>query len=115
MENTNTMNIQSFSSASRATAASLPRASQAAGFEPGNSGDLVDLGRHQQDMGPDPITPLYYATVGGLGGGVAGATVGAIWASRHGVLAGIGGGVGGAVVGGVVGIALAGVALKLQN
>ena len=109
------MNIQSFSSSQRSTAATLPRASQSQGFEPGTPGDQVELGRHQQDMGPDPITPLFYATVGGLGGGVTGATVGAIWAAKHGVLAGIGGGVGGLVVGGAVGVVLGGLALKLTH
>lgn len=106
------MQVQSFTSRPQ-VAVSRPQSQQ--GFQPGSQADLVDIRGRSQEMGPDPITPLFYATVGGLAGGVTGATVGAIWAAKHGVLAGIGGGVGGAVVGGFVGVALGGLALKLKH
>lgn len=106
------MQIQSFTSKPH-IAVSRPQSQ--AGFQPGSQADLVDIRGRSQEMGPDPITPLFYATVGGLAGGVSGATAGAIWAAKHGVLAGIGGGVGGALVGGFVGVVLGGVALKLKH
>jgi len=78
-------------------------------------GDLVEIGSSTRDMGPDPITPLFYATAGAGLGGISGGVAGALWASSHGALAGVGGFVGGAVAGGALGMVVAGVLLKMQK
>lgn len=65
---------------------------------PAQVGDLVEIGRGPQAMGPDPITPMFNALVGGaVVGGVAGGYAG----FRLGSYAGFP--IAGAVVGGLVG------------
>lgn len=80
-----------------------------------NPQDVAQIGQSTQEMGPDPITPLFRVVVGTAIGGAAGIGTGAYLGAQNGLAAGLGGAVAGAVVGGLVGYVAGAVYHKLNS
>ena len=102
------LSIQSFVPTVRPGVAQASPAS----FVPASARDLVELGRGPHAMGPDPITPMFNALVGGAAvGAAAGGYLGFRAGSHFGMP--VVGAVAGALVGAVgVGVFAASVAVR---